>query len=145
MTTVHIDREAIVPATMRNIVEQKGYLPGLRAGGFLFVAGQVGRTADLQVITDPEAQFTACFENLRTVLAAGGCTFADIVDITSFHVDMHTHWPAFRAAKNRLLPREVFPWTAIGVSSLAAAGLLLEVKATAFVPITASGAEGGPR
>jgi enamine deaminase RidA (YjgF/YER057c/UK114 family) len=129
-----VDREPIVPPSMRNILEEKGYTPGLRVGPLLFVAGQVGRTPDLRIVAEPEAQFAACFENLRTVLAAAGCTFADIVDLTTFHVDMATHWPAFRAAKRLLLPRGVFPWTAIGVASLAEPGLLLEVKATALVP-----------
>ena len=88
-----MDREAIVPATMQNIVTQKGYVPAMRVGQLLFVAGQVGRTPDLQVIADPEAQFVACWENLRTVLAAAGCDFGDIVDLTTFHVDMAVHQP----------------------------------------------------
>ena len=129
-----MDRELIVPPSMRNILEQKGYTPGLRVGPFVFVAGQVGRTPDMRVVADPEAQFAACFENLRTVLTAAGCTFNDIVDITTFHVDMAANFAAFRAAKNRMLPRGLFPWTAVGVVSLAEPGLLLEVKATALVP-----------
>jgi enamine deaminase RidA (YjgF/YER057c/UK114 family) len=129
-----MDRETIVPASMQNIVTEKGYTPGLRVGRFLFVAGQVGRTPDLRVIDDPEAQFLACFANLREVLTTAGCDFHDVVDLTSFHVDMDTHWPVFRAVKNRILPRGIFPWTAIGVVALAAPGLLLEVKVSAVVP-----------
>lgn len=119
---------------MQSIVTDKGYLPGLRVGNFLFLAGQVGRSPDLGIVTDPKAQFEACFENLRTVLAAAGCTFADIVDMTTYHVDMDRHWPAFREVKNRLLPRGTFPWTAVGVTALADPAFLLEVKATACVP-----------
>ena len=129
-----MERTPVVPPSMQSIVKDKGYLPGLRVGNFLFVAGQVGRTPDLRVVVEPQAQFEACFENLRTVLAAAGCTFADVVDITTFHVDMHEHWPVFREVKNRLLPRGAFPWTAIGVASLADPAFLLEVKATACVP-----------
>lgn len=129
-----MQRTHIIPQTMQNIVEKKGYLPALRVGGFVFVAGQVGRTPDLQVVTDPAAQFEACFENLRTVLAEAGCTFDDIVDMTTYHVGLNTHWAAFRDVKNRMLPRGAFPWTAIGVVELADPALLLEVKATACVP-----------
>ena len=128
-----MERVTIVPPSMRNIPEQKGYAPGLRVGRFVFIAGQVGRTPDLCIVAEPEAQFVACFENLRAVLTEAGCTFDDIVDLTTFHVDMAAHWPAFRSVKNRLLPRGVFPWTAIGVASLADPALLLEVKATAVV------------
>jgi enamine deaminase RidA (YjgF/YER057c/UK114 family) len=128
-----MQRTHIIPSSMQVIVEKRGYLPALQVDRFVFCAGQVGRTADLQVVTDPAAQFEACFENLRTVLAEAGCTFDDIVDMTTYHVDMAKHWTAFRDVKNRMLPRGAFPWTAIGVVALADPAFLLEVKATACV------------
>jgi enamine deaminase RidA (YjgF/YER057c/UK114 family) len=118
---------------MQSVVADKGYLPGLRVGDFLFLAGQVGRTIDMKIVVEPTAQFEACFENLRLVLAEAGCTFEDIVDMTTYHVDMNAHWPAFREVKNRVLPRGRFPWTAVGVTALADPAFLLEVKATACV------------
>lgn len=129
-----LDRRPIIPAPMRAIPETRGYLPGLAAGGFLFVAGQVGRTADLRIIEDPERQFAASFENLRLVLAEAGCGFDDIVDLTTFHVDFERHWALFRAVKDRYLPAARFPVTCVGVTALAAPGLLLEVKAIARLP-----------
>ena len=129
-----MDREIIVPESMRNIVSEKGYAPAVRVGNLLFVAGQVGRTADFEVIHDPTAQFEACFAHLATVLAAAGCGFDDVVDLTTFHVDMDRHRPAFYAVKNRVFPRGKCAWTAIGVESLTAPGILLEVKAIAAVP-----------
>jgi enamine deaminase RidA (YjgF/YER057c/UK114 family) len=130
MTTQKIP---IIPPSMQAVVETRGYLPGLRVGDIIFLAGQVGRTADMQIVTDPRAQFEAAFENLRVVLAEAGCTFDDLVDMTTYHVDMDRHWPVFREVKNRVLPRGKFPWTAIGVSALADPAFLLEVKATACV------------
>lgn len=124
-------RTKVIPPSMQAVVAVKGYLPGLRVGDFLFLAGQVGRTADMAIVAEPAAQFEAAFENLRVVLAEAGCTFDDIVDMTTYHVDMARHWPAFREVKNRVLPRGKFPWTAIGVSALADPAFLLEVKATA--------------
>jgi len=123
----------IVPPSMQSVVADKGYLPGLRVGDFLFLAGQVGRTIDMKIVVEPTAQFEACFENLRMVLAEAGCTFDDIIDMTTYHVDMDRHWPAFREVKNRVLPRGRFPWTAVGVTALADPAFLLEVKATACV------------
>jgi len=119
---------------MQNIVTTRGYLPGLQVGGFLFIAGQVGRTADMRIVTDPKAQFELCFENLRVVLIEAGCSFDDIVDVTTYHVDMPKHFAVFREVKSRLLPGGMVPWTAIGVSALADPAFLLEVKATACVP-----------
>lgn len=122
------DRELIVPPAMQRIVERAGYVPAVKVGATVFCAGQVGRTADLEVIADPEAQFLACWENLRVVLEAAGCGFEDVVDMTTYHVQMSTHMPVFREVKNRVFPRGTCAWTSIGVSELAHPGLLVEIK-----------------
>lgn len=129
-----MDREIIVPAGMEAILRDKGYAPALRVGPFLFIAGQLGRTRELEVIHDPEAQFLACFENLREVLAAAGCGFADVVDLTTYHVDLPIHGALFRTVKQEVFARQSCPWTSIGVAALASPGLLVEIKATALVP-----------
>jgi enamine deaminase RidA (YjgF/YER057c/UK114 family) len=128
-----MNRTPIIPPSMQSVVADKGYVPGLRVGDFVFLAGQVGRTIDMKIVVEPAAQFEACFENLRMVLAEAGCTFDDVIDMTTYHVDMDKHWPAFREVKNRVLPRGKFPWTAVGVTALADPAFLLEVKATACV------------
>ncbi|KPW43637.1 Endoribonuclease L-PSP protein [Pseudomonas syringae pv. antirrhini] len=125
------DREIIVPPTLQSIMDRAGYAPAVRVGDTLYCAGQVGRTRDMEVILNPEAQFIACWENLRTVLAEGGCTFDDIVDMTTYHVAMSEHMPVFRDVKNRIFPRGQCAWTCIGVAELAHPGLLLEIKCIA--------------
>lgn len=125
------DRELIVPPTMQRIVERAGYVPAVKVGAAVFCAGQVGRSVELEVIADPEAQFLACWENLRVVLQAAGCTFEDVVDMTTYHVQMSTHMPVFREVKNRVFPRGTCAWTTIGVSELAHPGLLVEIKCVA--------------
>ncbi|BBP77519.1 RidA family protein [Pseudomonas gingeri NCPPB 3146 = LMG 5327] len=125
------DREIIIPESMRPIVERAGYAPAVKVGATLYCAGQVGRTAQLEVIADPEAQFVACWENLRLVLAAGGCTFDDVVEMTTYHVNMSQHMAVFREVKNRVFPRGHCAWTSIGVAELAHPGLLAEIKCVA--------------
>jgi len=125
------DRQLIIPPSMHSIVERAGYVPAIKVGKTLYCAGQVGRTAALAVIEDPEAQFVAAWENLRQVLEKGGCTFDDVVDMTTYHVDMSQHMAVFREVKNRLFPRGHCAWTTIGVSELAHPGLLVEIKCVA--------------
>ncbi len=125
------DREIIIPPGMQRLAERAGYAPAVRVGNTVYCAGQVGRTADLEVIADPEAQFLACWENLRTVLHAAGCTFEDVVEMTTYHVHMSEHMSVFRDVKNRVFPRGLCTWTCIGVSELAHPGLLVEVKCVA--------------
>ncbi|MGF6110337.1 RidA family protein [Pseudomonas frederiksbergensis] len=125
------DREIIIPDAMRPIVERAGYAPAVKVGDTLYCAGQVGRSPEMQVIEDPEQQFISAWGNLRQVLEAGGCTFEDVVDMTTYHVDMSKHMAVFRAVKNRLFPKGLCAWTCIGVSELAHPGLLVEIKCTA--------------
>ena len=128
------EREIIIPPSMQPIVERAGYAPAVRVGKTIYCAGQVGRTATLEVIAEPEAQFVACWENLREVLAAAGCTFEDVVEMTTYHVAMSQHMTVFREVKNRLFPRGLCAWTSIGVAELAHPGLLVEIKCIAVQP-----------
>src|SRR5689334_10840596 len=116
------DREIIIPDTMKSVVERAGYAPAVKVGDTLYCAGQVGRTAELEVIRDPEQQFISAWENLAHVLAAGGCSFEDVVEMTTYHVDMSKHMAVFREVKNRVFPRGLCAWTCIGVSELAHPG-----------------------
>jgi enamine deaminase RidA (YjgF/YER057c/UK114 family) len=125
------DREIIIPDSMQGIVERAGYAPAVKVGQTVYVVGQVGRTAALEVIADPAEQFAAAWENLRIVLEAAGCGFQDVVDLTTYHVGLLRHMPVFREVKNRVFPRGTYAWTAIGVSELAHDGLLVEIKCIA--------------
>lgn len=128
------DRTDIVPPSMQAIVERAGYLPAVGAGNLVFCAGQVGRSADLAIIADPRRQFEACWENLRTVLAAAGCKFEDVVEMTTFHVKLREHMSLFREVKDAIFPRGTCAWTCVGVSELAVDGLLVEIKCIAIAP-----------
>jgi len=125
------DRQLIVPPSMALLAERAGYAPAVKVGSTVYCAGQVGRTDDLEVIADPRQQFLRAWENLRTVLAAAGCTFEDVVDMTTYHVDMQQHMAVFRSVKDSVFPRGTCAWTCIGVSELARPGLLVEIKCVA--------------
>ncbi|GLK88523.1 RidA family protein [Pseudomonas turukhanskensis] len=125
------DRELIIPESMALIPERIGYVPAVKVGGTLFCSGQIGRTADLVIIEEPEAQFVAAWENMRDVLHAGGCTFEDVVDMTTYHVDLATHLDLYREVRDRFFPRGTAAWTCIGVAALAHPALLLEIKCVA--------------
>jgi enamine deaminase RidA (YjgF/YER057c/UK114 family) len=125
-----------VPALKNaHLYEKWGYAPAVKVRGTLvFISGQVGVGEGGEVVSDPHAQFTQAFENLKAVLAQAGCTFADLVEITTFHVDMHAHIEVLQAVKAQYLAPPYPAWTAIGASDLAAPGLLFEIRAVARVP-----------
>jgi enamine deaminase RidA (YjgF/YER057c/UK114 family) len=129
------NRTAIVPQEMKNISERFHYSPAVKAGPFLFVAGQVGRDEHLQVVEGKEAQFVQAFENVKKVLAAAGASFDDVVDMVSYHVDMRDLQLFIEVRDRYVTNRDRYPaWTAIGVAALAMPGLFAEIECTALLP-----------
>jgi 2-iminobutanoate/2-iminopropanoate deaminase len=66
------------------------YSQAVRAGGFLFTAGQIGldpATGEL-VGPDVESQARRVFANLAAVLASANAGFADVVKTTVYLADM---------------------------------------------------------
>jgi 2-iminobutanoate/2-iminopropanoate deaminase len=58
---------------------------GTRAGGFLFVSGQVATTDDGDVyVGDFEREVTSALDNVQAVLRAGGADLGDIVKVGAY-------------------------------------------------------------
>jgi enamine deaminase RidA (YjgF/YER057c/UK114 family) len=126
-------RNAIFPADRHALYEQHGYSAAIRSGDLLFVSGQVGSQADGSPEPDFERQVQLAFDNLRAILEAAGCTFDDIVDVTTFHTDPERQFGTIMAVKNRIFNEAPYPnWTAIGVNWLA--GFDFEIKVIARIP-----------
>lgn len=124
---------AVFPDGRQQLYETYNYSAAIRSGDLLFVSGQVGSHPDGTPEADFAKQVELAFQNLRATLAAGGCTFADIVDVTSFHTDPENQFPTVLDAKQRAFPTAPYPnWTAIGVNWLA--GFDFELKVIARVP-----------
>ncbi|EOY5422126.1 RidA family protein [Cronobacter dublinensis] len=128
-----IAREPVFPAHRHALYEEHGYSAAIRSGDLLFVSGQVGSRADGTPEPDFDAQVRLAFENLRATLAAAGCTFDDLVDVTTFHTDPQNQFPTIMAVKQAIFPQPPYPnWTAIGVTWLA--GFDFEIKVIARIP-----------
>lgn len=125
--------EPIFPANRHALYAEHGYSAAVRSGDLLFVSGQVGSQTDGSPELDFERQVELAFDNLRSTLEAGGCTFADIVDVTTLHTDPKTQFETIMAVKSRIFPEPPYPaWTAIGVNWLA--GFDFEIKVIARMP-----------
>ena len=127
------NRVAIFPAGRQDLYTKHKYSAAVSSGGFLFVSGQVGSREDGSPEPDLEAQLRLAFRNLNAVLAAGGCTFDDIVDFTAFMVDPETASPVFAKVRHEFWGEPPYPTlTVIGVTYLA--GFRFELKVTAKLP-----------
>jgi enamine deaminase RidA (YjgF/YER057c/UK114 family) len=128
-----IQREPIFPASRHALYEEHGYSAAIRSGDLLFVSGQVGSRADGTPEPDFAAQVQLAFDNLQATLAAAGCTFDDLIDVTTFHTDPQNQFPTIMQIKQALFPQPPYPnWTAVGVTWLA--GFDFEIKVIARIP-----------
>ncbi len=126
-------RTAVFPTDRHALYEAHGYSAAIASGDLLFVSGQVGSRADGSPEPDFAEQVRLAFANLEATLAAGGCTFDDIVDVTTFHTDPENQFEAIMKVKNDVFSRPPYPnWTAIGVTWLA--GFDFEIKVVARIP-----------
>ncbi|MBB4192860.1 enamine deaminase RidA (YjgF/YER057c/UK114 family) [Rhizobium aethiopicum] len=126
-------REAIFPANRHALYEDHGYSAAIRTGDLLFVSGQVGSRSDGTPEPDFQRQVRLAFENLKATLEAAGCSFDDIVDVTTFHTDPENQFETIMAVKQETFSKPPYPnWTAIGVNWLA--GFDFEIKVIARIP-----------
>ncbi|MEE4360867.1 MAG: RidA family protein [Pseudomonadales bacterium] len=106
---------------------------GIAAHGFLFASGQLGVDAERKLAgPDAASQTRQALENLKGVLAAGGCGLEDVVKVTSFLTD------ASHAADYNRVYAEYFPDApparSTVISGLLLAGAVVEIEAIAAIP-----------
>jgi reactive intermediate/imine deaminase len=115
---------------------QFGFSQAVRAGGLLFLAGQMPvdpHTAAVVGAGDIRAQAHQAFANIEAVLEAAGATMGDIVELVSYHTEM-ADLGAVAEVKAEYIAGDFPAWTAVGVTALAFPGLMIEIKATAVAP-----------
>lgn len=148
-------RDAIIPPALRAVHDQWHFAPAVRAGNLLFCSGIIGTSPDgnppvtglagaeattadpdapltaLVAVRDPAAQFATAFEALAAILAAAGAGLDDVVELTTYHVDMARHMDTFMHVRARYLTAPYPAWTAVEVAGLIVPGGLVELRAVA--------------
>jgi 2-iminobutanoate/2-iminopropanoate deaminase len=110
------------------------YTDAVVAGELVFVSGLVAVDADGALVggDDVVAQARQVFENLRAVLAAAGCSFADVVKVTVFVTDVDDR-PKVNPVRQEFFGDARPASTLVEVSRLAVPGAKIEVEAVAVV------------
>ena len=124
-------RKMFVPREFSSIPDHWHFAPVLDTGEFVFLSGITGVHPDLSVSADPETQFRDTFKFVATHLRAAGLDFEDIVEMTTYHVELRKHLRAFMTIKDEFIRTPYPAWTAIGVTELITAGTLLEIRVIA--------------
>jgi 2-aminomuconate deaminase len=106
-----------------------------RAGDFLFVSGTSSRRADNTIagIGDIRLQTRAVLENIRDILASAGASLADIVEVTTFLVDMKD-FAAYNETYGEFFEQSGPARTTVAVRELPHPQLLIEMRAVAYKP-----------
>ncbi len=110
------------------------YTNAVRFGDLLFISGIAPLDDSLNVVgvDDVVAQTKCIFEIMKRILAAADATFADVLRVTVYLVDVNDRQkinPVRKEYFGSTLPAS----TLIGVKELAIPGMLVEIEAIAGI------------
>jgi 2-iminobutanoate/2-iminopropanoate deaminase len=107
------------------------YSPALRAGDFIFVAGQSARDSQLNVVgTSIEDQTEKTLANVEAILKDAGASLADVVKAT-VHLSELGNFARYNKVYSKVVPE---PWpTRTTVGSVLAPGVMIEIDVIAYV------------
>lgn len=130
-------RDVVSPPDRHALYERHRYSPAIRANGLLFVSGQVGSRPDGSPEPELDDQVRLAFKNLNAILAAAGCSFSDVIDVTVFMVNPDANFERAWAVAAEYWGEAPYPTaTAIGVTWLS--GFQFEIKVIARLPEAAA-------
>lgn len=133
MSTGDTKRQSINPPPTQAVYDNFHFSQATRVGNMIWVSGQVGIDAAMKPGKSMEEQARLAFQSLKSVLEAAGASLADVVELTSFHIDLRGEMDAFAKVKDTYFPDRYPSWTAVGVTQLAIAELRVEIRAVAVV------------
>ena len=117
-----------------------------RAGDFLFVSGTSSRRADNTIAgaevdalgttrLDIRAQTRAVIENVRDILATAGATLQDVVEVTTYLVNMND-FAGYNEVYGEYFDYNGPARTTVAVHQLPHPHLLIEIRAMAYKKAT---------
>jgi 2-aminomuconate deaminase len=132
--------------TLAGAAKPRGRFPhARRAGDYVFVSGTSSRKPDgsfagAQVdaagttTLDIRVQTKSVIDNIARILEAAGSSLADVVDLTTFLVNMND-FGGYNEVYGQYFDETGPARTTVAVHQLPHPLLLIEIKATAYVPL----------
>jgi 2-aminomuconate deaminase len=139
--TAATPRSGVVPGKAR----PRGAYPHFRrAGDFIFVSGTSARRADDSIAgagrdasgalqLDIRVQTRAVLENIRDILASAGAALSDLVEVSTFLVNM-ADFGGYNEVYGEFFGPEGPARTTVAVAQLPHPQLLIEIRAVAHRP-----------
>ena len=124
-------KRAIIPAAARQTCEKMKMSPAILSGNHLFLTGMTGNDPDGTMPDDPETQFRNAFDKITDILQEAGLTFAAVVEMTSYHINLRDHFDLFSAVRAEYVTDPYPAWTAVEVAGLRRIGAIVEIRVIA--------------
>jgi 2-aminomuconate deaminase len=124
----------------------RGRFPHVKRGGdYLFVSGTSARRPDNSIagadadamgttVLDIRTQTRAVIENIRDILATQGASLRDVVEVTSYLVDMND-FGGYNAVYGEFFDVDGPARTTVAVHQLPHPHLRIEIRAVAYHPL----------
>ena len=129
----------VTPGYGETLLANMRYSQAVRMGDHIEISGQGGWDDHFNFPTDIADEIVAAFDNVERTLATAGATWRDVVSVNSYHVaetdvsigDEHNRVMVeqFRKRMGERAPI----WTQIGVATLGAPKMRVEIRVTAVV------------
>jgi 2-iminobutanoate/2-iminopropanoate deaminase len=122
----------VIPTTGVLQYEQFGFTNCVRFKDVPYLSGIGAVDTEGKVLgNDIETQTVHTYENIGRVLRAAGSALDQILQMTSFIVDLERNGSLYVAARKKILTSQTYTSAVIGISKLMIPGMLLEVQCCA--------------
>ena len=125
-----MSREVINPESQQRQTDAFHFSAAARAAGIVFCSGQIGSGPE-GIPESAEEEFRNAWNQIGNVLNEAGLSYENIVEYTSYHVNMHDHLGTFMKIRDEFISAPWPAWTAIGCTELAMQGARVEIRVTA--------------
>ncbi|WP_070965593.1 RidA family protein [Vibrio sonorensis] len=124
-------KKSIVPQEFRHYFDDWHFSPVIEADGTCYLSGVTAARKDKLISLDPEEQFHDAFYKLGIYLKAAGLSYDDILEMTTFHIELKKHIDVFSRVKDQYIKAPYPAWSAIGVSEFIPENALVEMRVVA--------------
>ena len=124
-------RDAIITPLWQDFYDATGIPAAVRTGRTLRLTGHTGSRPDGSFSDDPVEQLRQTFANIADTLVAAGFTWADVEEITTYHVGLQAQGDLALEVAAEFMSKPFPAWSAIGVTELYEPEAVVEIRLVA--------------
>ena len=123
--------EIVVTDSGQFMYDNFHFAQATRSNGFLLCSGVIGTGERGKLPEDIKQEFRNAWTGIGKLLAECSLGYDDIVEYTSYHVNLQATMADFMSVRDEFLSEPWPAWTAIGISELAIPGAHVEIRVIA--------------